>query len=185
VAMSPLFEHVLAGLGVAGLAAASGYGVMRDKPRVAAERQRWQGQPRALIARSNHEYDPRETSMWLARLTHFRRSKTERYTKGRLWFSLRMEKDKDGQVWFWFIVPDDRVRGVEGTLPPTLEWHEIEEGAGMVPLPHTDRQAKMWVTASRDLLPFARPGKDDPLVTLLRAMGPGMAVEISFSPVDV
>ncbi|MBX5437592.1 MAG: ATP-binding protein, partial [Alicyclobacillaceae bacterium] len=178
-------DHVAAGVGAAALLGAVGYGFVRDRRGVVAERLRAQGVPRALIARSNHVYDPAETAAWLARLMHFRRVRAERYTKGQISFRFRMEKDERGEVWFWFVVPDDRVQGVEGTLPPTLEWHEVaEENRRPEAAKPQSRKAGMWVTAKHDMLPFARPGKVDPLVSLLRAMGPGTAVEIAFVPLE-
>ncbi|WP_029423528.1 ATP-binding protein [Alicyclobacillus macrosporangiidus] len=182
--MDPLVEHILAGAGVVGLASAVGYGTMRDKDSVAMERMRWRGEPRALIARSNHVYNAQETAAWLARLTHFRRPRAERYTKGRVWFTFRVEKDTRGEVWFWFIVPDDRVQGVRGTLPPTLEWHVVAQENRHEASSPENRKTRMRITAKHPMLPFARPGKSDPLVTLLRAMGPKTAVEIAFSPMD-
>ncbi|MBF8376812.1 ATP-binding protein [Alicyclobacillus mali] len=175
-------EHTLMGVTALGLGAAAGYGVWRDKDKVRAERKRYEGQPKALIPRSHHVYNLREASAWLARLSHFRRTKAERRQKGPIWFRLRIEKDVNGEVWFWFIVPEDREQGVKGTLSPTLELHEVP--AERKPTIRLNPKVRMEVTARYALLPFARDGKQDPLVTLLRAMGKNMAVEIAFSPME-
>lgn len=175
-------EHALLGAATLGLGGVAGYGVWRDKDKVAAERKRYEGQPRALIARSQHLYTLADTSQWIARFSHFRRTKAERRDKGAIWFRFRIEKGEDGDVWFWLIVPEDRKHGVAGTLPPTLEWHEVPPERK--PRIRLDPKVRMFVTARHALLPFAREGKRDPLVTLLRAMGNNMAVEIAFSPID-
>lgn len=154
------------------------YGVLRDRRRKRADTSD-AFEDMILVARSNHKYDSSEAVMWLDRLMQFRRPEKERYTKGQVRFVFRMEKDKDGEVRFYFRAPDDRRIGVQQVLPPTLEWHKIER-----PSARGSNHPVMWLRLDDPLLTLQKVGKRDHLLTLLRSLGPQMAIEISFSPAD-
>ena len=155
-----------------------GYGMVqatkgrtRGNAKNAAHKDRW------LLPKDSHAHHADEAQRWVATFLDFGRPKTEWAAYGQAEFSFRIVKDDNGSVRFYLDAPNDRLRGIQSNLPPTLEWHERD--------PRNEKPtARFYVQAEHAFLPFAVGGKTDLLPTVIRAMDPDTELRISFSPAD-
>ncbi len=167
-------------LQVAGLVAAGGigYGVlraahgrMRGDSKNAVRKDRW------LLPKDSHEHRLDEAERWIATFLDFGRPKSEWAAYGQAEFVFRIVKDNKGSVRFYLDAPNDRLRGIQSNLPPTLEWHERD--------PCNEKPtSRFHVQAESAFLPFTVGGKTDLLPAVIRAMDPNTELRISFSPAD-
>ena len=165
----------LAGVAVLG---GLGYGVFQaartfkhGTSRYTAKKDRW------LLPKETHDYNVDETESWLASFLSFSRPKSEwAHAGGQPSFLFRLVKKGNGVVRFYLEAPNDRLRGVQSNLPPTLEWHEIDR---------VERKAKTkYHIGATDPFAFLSMDKEDRLPVILRAMPANTALEIRFSKTD-
>ena len=117
---------ILGGLGYGMVQAAKGF--RRGATRYEAKKDRW------LLPKESHKYDANEAERWVMTFLSFSRPKSEwAKTGGQSEFVFRIVKDRGGAVRFYLDAPNDRLRGVQSNIPPTLEWHEVDKNVQKSP----------------------------------------------------
>lgn len=155
-----------------------GFGVIRAaKGRMQGDTKNAPHKDRWLLPKDSHEYQVDEAQRWVSTFLDFGRPKSEWAASGQAEFVFRIVKDDKNAVRFYLDVPNDRLRGIQSNLPPTLEWHERD--------PRNEKPtARFYVQAEHAFLPFVTGGKTDLLPAVIRAMDPDTELRISFSSAD-